>query len=221
MVTKRPRTDRVGARFHARLRDVYEAAARDERPVVGVVFMDPAGVTGTCGLAVVSGAEPYVRVDGDYIELAPRYAPVPHYAGPPCDQRTFRWLADEVSKLCRPAAPGLPYGRVIFAAEQDAFGPSIGRKLGIGIGAIEGTLVDINAIPVNSRVDVSSVTWRRLAGMPARQGRKGYKERAIAMAKPYVGGVDIDGNAAEAVLGGLAVWGVGVELDTYPRAVGA
>jgi hypothetical protein len=214
MVTKRPRTDRVGARFHARLLEVYEAAARDERPVVGVVFMDPAGVTGTCGLAVVSGHIPSDPAWGALVD-------VPHYAGPPCDQRTFRWLADAVSKLCRPAAPGLPYGRVIFAAEQDAFGPSIGRKLGIGIGAIEGTLVDINAIPVNSRVDVSSVTWRRLAGMPARQGRKGYKERAIAMAKPYVGGVDIDGNAAEAVLGGLAVWGVGVELDTYPRAVGA
>lgn len=161
---------------------VRAALTADDRPIVGVVGMDAAGETGTCGLCVV-------RLDGVGREWM---------AGPPVDARTFRWLGERVARLC---APGT---RVVMVAEKDAFGPSVGRKLGIGIGAIQGLLLDLNAIAPLSRVDIASVTWRGPSGIPRGLGRAASKAAAIQVALPFTG-VPVAADAAEAIL--IAEWG--------------
>ncbi len=169
----------MGSKADAQLR---AAITNDDRPIVGVVGMDAAGETGVCGLCVVS-------LDGKYREW---------YAGPPVDARTFRWLGERVAKLCAPGE------RVVMVAEMDAFGPSIGRKLGIGIGAIQGLLLDLNAIAPLTRVDIASVTWRGSAGIKRGMGRAEAKRAAIAAAVPIIG-FETYADAAEAIH--IAEWG--------------
>lgn len=152
------------------------ALAADDRPIVGVVGMDAAGETGTCGLCVVS-------VEGRTRDW---------YAGPPVDARTFDWLGKRVAKLCPPGT------RVIMFAESDAFGNGNGRKLGIGVGAVQGLLLDLNAIAPLSRVDLASRTWRAHAGITV-VGRAECKAAAVKKAYPYVGAT-IPADGAEAVL---------------------
>lgn len=97
--------------------------------------------------------------------------------------------------------------RAVLVVESDAFGPSVARKLGIAIGAVEGLLIDINAIVPGTRRDVASVTWRK-ATLPAGtrgEGRAAAKRaavgRATAMLKERYGiAVDLPVDAAEALL---------------------
>ena len=167
----------------------------DDRPIVGVVALDPAGETGDCGL-VVWGRDAWR--DSSHVDEAVRRASQPAWwVGNPMSVAAFQWLGTEVAGLCPQAT------RVLLVAESDAFGPSVARKLGIGIGGLQGLLLDLNAISVRSRVDVASVTWRAAVGVRA-SGRDGLKARACKLAAPFVGGKLIPDHAAEALQIGRA-----------------
>lgn len=169
------------------LSDAIDAAlALDDRPVVGVVWCDPSvpgSAKGQTGLAVY-GWE----------------AKVPSwYSGVPISQEAFRWLGRRVARICKRGE------RVLYAAEKDAFGPSVGRGLGISVGVFEGLLVDLNAIATDTRLDIASVTWRRGAGVDAK-GRDAVKAQAVKLARAQLGprATGITDHAAEAVL--AATW---------------
>lgn len=193
---RQPRRARV--RGEPRWEEQLERALEsDDRPIVAVVSMDPAGETGECGLCVW-GRQDWYFVDASVgsEQQRPDAAPRAHlprlWSGNPLSAAAFMWLGTEVAAACRQAE------RVLFVAESDAFGPSVARKLGIGIGALQGLLLDLNAIPPKSRVDVASVTWRDACGVSG-HGRTSLKARACELAKPYTGGKLVADHAAEAL----------------------
>lgn len=174
------------------------------RPVAALVGLDPA-YSGPAGLAVlVRGASmpaterpkqrkaraawtqtPEAHQEGVYLH-AHRNAPVLTAAA-------MRWVGERCAEVCRPGE------RIVFASEATAFGSkSVCRKLGIGVGAVEGLLVDLNAIDEESRVDFAAKTWRSLAGIAAGGGRLKLKERAIRRAEELFGVVGLYDDEAEA-----------------------
>jgi hypothetical protein len=152
------------------------ALTADQRPVAGVVALDPA-VRGDLGLCVwPRGAD----------------APLDWYAGRAFDHRTTMWLGTTVARLCTPGT------RVIFTAESNAFGARVSRALGRAVGCIEGLLVDINAMAPGTLVDVSAYTWRAHAGIAHVKGRASLKKAAVEAAALWAPGMPVD--AAEACL---------------------
>lgn len=157
------------------------AHARDcsTRPIAAVVGMDPA-YKGDAGLCVW-------RVGAD--------APHEWYSGPAIDARTFMWLGNRVAEVCEPGT------RVVLAVESNAYGSGIARQLGRAAGAIEGLLVDLNAIESGSVIDVAASEWRRAAGLEGVTGRAALKRAAVNKAAEYAGSATgMDHNAAEATL---------------------
>lgn len=110
-----------------------------------------------------------------------------------------RWLGDRVSEVCRPGE------RVVFVAENTAFGGhAVARKLGIGVGVVEGLLLDLNAIDPDSRVDVATNAWRAATSGNG-GGRDRAKRRCVAWARAMYGlAEDPAVDAAEAI--GIATW---------------
>lgn len=184
--------------------ELRAALSADDRPIAGVVFCDPSvpgSLKGKTGIAVVGIG---VQVDHYVVGASPKWM-----SGAPMSQVTFRWLGDAVSAICGKGE------RIIFAAESDAFGNGIGRGLGLAIGAMEGLLIDLNAVTPGTRLDVASVTWRAGAGVsaavkanpdPELSGRENAKAHAVRMATVLLNGITpgLDHNAAEAVL--AACW---------------
>lgn len=160
----------------------------EDRPVVGVVSLDPA-YAGPAGIVVRSTLEP------------PRAA-LWTRAMPVRSTRLFRELGDALVAICRPGE------RLAFVAERDAFGPSVARKLGIATGIVEGLLVDLNAVAPESRVDVASHVWRKVLGRGAAERvgayktatarRKAWKREAVGWAQ-RVHGLELGPDAAEAL----------------------
>lgn len=174
--------------------DLTAALVADDRPIAGVVWCDasvPGSLKGKTGLAVapiIQGMKAWVPGGHDPLWMS----------GAPMSQVTFRWLGDAVSRVCGKGE------RIIFAAESDAFGNGIGRGLGLAIGAMEGLLIDLNAVTPGTRLDVASRTWRAGAGVTA-VGRPEAKAQAMLLALRLLGTSEgLDHNAAEAVL--AACW---------------
>lgn len=153
-----------------------------DRPLVTLIAMDPA-YTGDTGLAVI-GLEPSgVRGQPEV------------WAGPARSAECFRWLGETVARLT-------PRGtRAHLVTESDGYGPGIARKLGIAVGAVEGLLLDLNAIVPGTREDVSSGTWRRAlwgrSGVP--KGRDAKKAKAQRHALKRWGIPDLGPDASEAL----------------------
>jgi hypothetical protein len=148
-----------------------------------------AAYTGRTGLAVIA-LEP---------EL-PATARPAVWSGDARSVECFRWLGSEVAKRTKAGE------RAQLIVESDAFGPSVARKLGIAIGNIEGLLVDLNATPPGTRVDVASATWRRVVlGKSLPKGRKALKDAARAHVSMRWG-LDLDADAAEALC--ILEWGL-------------
>lgn len=159
------------------------------KPIAAVVALD-AAYSGRAGVAILTRSEP----GGPFVH-AYRDAPLLNVA-------TQRWLGDQVNAVCRPGE------RVVLVAEQDAFGGmGVARKLGIGIGSVEGLLIDLNAMEEGTRVDVTTTTWRTIIELAdgtrvvKGQGRTRAKGLAIAYANERFG-LSLEGdnmNAAEAI----------------------
>lgn len=78
------------------------------------------------------------------------------------------------------------------------------RKLGIGVGVVEGLLLDLNALDSDSRVDVATSTWRAATSGNG-GGREAAKRRCVAWARKLYGlSEDPTVDAAEAM--GIATW---------------
>lgn len=175
--------NKKGTTFEERL---AHALTCDDRQVAAVVWVDPSTETGRTGIAVCA-----INATGD--EPTAIYA----YGGPPMSTVTFRWLGETVAAVCGQGE------RVILGAEQDAYA-GVARALGVTVGALEGLLLDLNAVAAGSRVDVQSVTWRNGAGIRAR-GRPAKKAQALAIAKAG-GWVRDDAQHDEAEAACASVW---------------
>lgn len=158
-----------------------------ERKLVGVVAVDPA-YSGPCGITV----RRFERdVDVAHVVALSVRSP-----------KLFRWLGDVVCANCGAGE------QLAFVVESDAFGGhAVARKLGIGIGIIEGTLVDMQAVEAETRIDVATQTWRTVLGrMPKGRGlpkspaarRKALKQAAIDWARETFG-FELTADAAESL----------------------
>jgi hypothetical protein len=181
------------------------------KPVAAIVALDGA-YSGNAGIAVLTRPEP----GGSFVH-AYRDAPLLNVA-------TQRWLGDQVNAVCRPGE------RVVLVAEQDAFGGmGVARKLGIGIGSVEGLLIDLNAMEEDTRVDVTTTTWRTVVELRdgTRIAKGGGRPRAKALAIAYVNerfGLALQGNnvnAAEAICIGCWYDREHPEWGTHVRPVPA
>lgn len=142
-----------------------------DRPLTTIVALD-AAYSGMTGLAVGRLDEPSSHV---------RW-----WSGLALGTEMSEWLGPVVAELTPPGS------RAVLVAEADAFGPSVARKLGITIGAVEGLLLDLNAVVQGTRLDVQSRTWRsgtwgaaevkRVAGLGKAKARKEWKAKAVARA---------------------------------------
>lgn len=165
------------------------------RPIAAVVGLD-AAYSGPAGLSVLAR-----KPDGAVFLAGWR-------TGSLREVGTYRWLGDVLGgseAVCRPGE------RVVLVAESDAFGGmAVARKLGRGVGAIEGLLLDLNATDPDSTVDVTTTTWRtaiRLAdgrGCPKGIGRVVAKQRAIEFVEERYGVAGMPVDAAEATC--IATW---------------
>lgn len=174
------------------------------RPVAAILGMDPA-YSGPAGLAVL--------VRGPVLEAVPKprsrklakdYVPVPeahqqgvylhaHRNAPVLTAAAMRWVGERCAEVCRPGE------RIIFASEATVFGGrTVCRKLGIGVGAVEGLLIDLNAIDEESRVDLQVKSWRSACGIPSGLGRQRAKQRAIKRAAELFGVEGLYDDEAEA-----------------------
>lgn len=148
-----------------------------DRPIVGAVALDPAYVAAT-GFAVGRYDEP---------------SRLRSWSGSWCSPVTYRRLGDAVVEMCRPGE------RLELVVENTAYGAKVARMFGIVIGAVEATLLDLNAVEPNTRIDVGAGKWRTGLGITGR-GRAELKKAAILYARdvyPHVDGRD--DNEAEAV----------------------
>lgn len=189
------------------------------RPVAAIIAQDPA-YSGPSGLAVLvrgpvvpqpakkrRGVDlpPLAHAQGVYLHA--------HWNAPVLTAAAMRWVGERCAEVCRPGE------RLVFAAEATVFGGrSVCRKLGIGVGAVEGLLVDLNAIDEESRVDWSVQSWRAACGIPKGLGRKRAKLRAIKEAKRLFG-VELYDDEAEAALIGWATHRA-LEDDAAKRGAG-
>lgn len=167
------------------------------RPIAAVVGLDPA-YSGNAGLAIL--VRPQLPSGAGLATL---------HAYRSCkllDVATQRWLGDTIAEVCRPGEC------VAFVCESDAFGGhAVARKLGIGIGIVQGLLLDLNATDPDGRVDVATSTWRTVVKLPRGRGRivKGEgralaKARAVAFAEYRFGLTGMPVDAAEAAC--IAEW---------------
>lgn len=167
------------------------ALTQDPRPIVGGVSVDPA-YSGPCGLAVRRWTTGGGHLDVTHV-----------IALPVRSLKLFRWLGDAVCSIVRPGE------RLQFIAEADAFGGhAVARKLGIAVGIVEGTLVDLNAVPAGDRLDVTTKVWRTILGRArlarverlksAKARRKALKDAAIDWAREEFG-LELTADAAEAL----------------------
>lgn len=158
----------------------------EARPVAAIVGLDPA-YSGPTGLSVL------VRTKDGGVKLHA------HGSFPALELGIQRWLPDVVAQVCRPGE------RVVLVSECDAFGGhAVARKLGIGIGVVQGLLTDLNAIDPDSRVDVSQGTWRKLMpGFKHGMGRAAAKACAIKWVESTYK-VTMPADEAEAVV--IASW---------------
>ncbi len=165
--------------------------AADPRPIVGGVSIDPA-YSGPCGLAVRRWSTGGGELDRVHV-----------IALPVRSLKLFRWLGDAVCSIVRPGE------RLQFIAEADAFGGhAVARKLGIAVGIVEGTVVDLNAVPPGDRLDVTTKQWRTVLGRrrldaverlkSATVRRKALKEAAVDWAREEFG-LELVADAAEAL----------------------
>jgi hypothetical protein len=155
-----------------------------DRPVVGIVGLDPAYV-GKGGLCVLPN--PALKPGA---QLAWRQAQI-------VDEATFKWLGEACAALCRPGE------RVLLVALNTAFR---NRAWGLGksVGAIEGLLLDLHATEPETIVEVADTTVRHALGIRVK-GRDALKRRAVTeVMKRY--GITIPADAAEATL--AATWGL-------------
>lgn len=157
-----------------------------DRPIVGVVGLDPARV-GPGGLAVL----PHPTLKPGHV--------LQHRQGLIVTEATSDWLGEACAALCRPGE------RVLLVCESDAFGPSIARQLGMAVGAMEMLLLDLHAIEPETRVDVSQATWRRAVFAKLPKGRKVLKRAAVAEVERRYG-VRMGEDEAEATL--IATYGM-------------
>lgn len=165
----------------ARLREVATGLPHEDRPIAAIVACDPAGTRGQLGLAV-GRTEPAV---------APYWAAAGGHPHAMVD-----WLVTQLGKL--QLQPGV---RVLFVAEADAFRSyHVARELGIGVGYVEGWLVDTHHIPANSRVDVPSSAWRQAHRKTWPAGRPAKKRLSVKLAAAYAPGAELSVDAAEALL---------------------
>lgn len=166
---------------------------REGRPVAAIVALDPA-YSGDMGIAIL--VRPPSTANGLAIHS--------WRSAPPLSVATQRWVGERVSEVCRPGE------RIVLVTESDAFGgQAVARKLGIGVGSIEGLLLDLNAMDPDSRVDVSQGTWRKVIRLAdGSRAKKGLGREALkAMARAYVlerFEVSMPEHAAEAV--GVGCW---------------
>lgn len=109
------------------------------------------------------------------------------------------WLEARVAEVCRPGE------RVVLVAESTAFGGhAVARKLGIGVGVVEGCLLYINALDPDSRMDVATNAWRAATSGNG-GGRARAKRRCVSWARAMYGLTeDPPVDAAEAI--GIATW---------------
>lgn len=192
------------------------------RPIAGILGMDPA-YSGPAGLAVlVRGPvlEATVKPRG---KAAKDYVPVPeahqqgvylhaHRNAPVLTAGAMRWLGERAAEVCRPGE------RLLFATESTTFGGrDVCRKLGIGVGAVEGLLVDLNAIDEESRLDWACQSWRSACGIPKGLGRKRSKLKAIKRAQELFG-VELYDDAAEAACVAWATHSA-LEADALKRGL--
>lgn len=168
-----------------------KAAPTDPRPIVGGVSVDPA-YSGPCGLAVRRWSTGGGELDRVHV-----------IALPVRSLKLFRWLGDAVCSITRPGE------RLQFIAEADAFGGhAVARKLGIAVGIVEGTLVDLNAVPPADRLDVTTTQWRTVLGRArlervaklrsVKARRRALKEAAVDWAREEFG-VELAPDGAEAL----------------------
>jgi hypothetical protein len=161
----------------------------DPRVVVGSIAVDPAH-SGPCGLSVGRwGGKGFEVVHSTALQVR--------------SMRLFRWLGEAITACVRPGE------RLLFAAEADAFGGhAVARKLGIAVGIVEGTAVDLNAVAPESRIDVFTRQWRRVLGTKrlaacATHKTKAARRRALKAAAVDWAlekfGLELEPDAAEAL----------------------
>ena len=170
----------------------------DDRPVVGVVAMDPA-YSGNTGLVV--RAKDLKAGEVHTGRLFPFCLPVR-------STRLFRELGDAVVAVCPPGS------RLDFVVEENAY-RGVARKLGIAIGIVEGLLVDCGAVAPESRIDVTTKQWRRVLGrevaarierIKTQAGRRAaWKAAAVRWALDKFG-LELEADAAEALV--ISQWWV-------------